>query len=158
MVRHIHDGIVRINYAPTIANIAAPTVAEVETAGTHVTPYIQSLSTPLDGDTVDASDLASAFNVTAAGTFGGTLSGVGHRGDTAGDDTFYTLIPRLTTGYFVIRRFGLTGTALALADVVEVWPFQVITRNPSDMARNTLQTFNFEAAVSAPPEIDVAVV
>lgn len=159
MPRLIHDGEVRVTFAPTIADPNAPTVAEVETGATVMTPFIQTLDTPLDGDTVDASDLSSAYNVTAPGTFGGNpVTGTFHKDSVPANDTAYTTLPRLTTGFFVIRRFGGSGVAIAISDPVEVWPINVITRNPSAMNRNTLQTFTLEAAVSSPPSLDVAVV
>ena len=70
MPRTIADGEVLINFAPTVADPTAPTVAEL-TAGTDITPFLSSIDTPLDGDAVDSSDLSSAFNKTVAGTYGG---------------------------------------------------------------------------------------
>lgn len=154
MARIIANGEVRVYWATTIANTAAPTVAEI-TAGTDVTPFLSSLDTPLDGDAVDSSDLSSAFNKTVAGKFGGNVNGVMYRDDTT--DTAYDLFPRNTTGYLVVRRFGGSETAIAAADEVDVWNLRVITRSDNTLDDNSVMMFTVNFAALDEPDIDVAV-
>ena len=154
MARVIADGEVKINWVVTISAVTQPTTTEIS-AGTEVTPYLQSLDTPLDGDAVDASDLSTAFNKSVAGTFGGGASADMYRDDTT--DTAYAAFPRNTTGYMVIRRFGGSDTAWAAADEVEVWPLRVITRSPSTMDRNTVQMFSVDFATLDEPTLNAVV-
>jgi hypothetical protein len=155
MARTIADGEVRATYAPTVANTSAPTVAEVETAGTDITPFLSSLDTPLDGDAPDSSDLASAFNKSVAGTFGGGATGTFYRDDTT--DTAWTTFPRLDEGYITIRRFGGSGVAMVATDDVEVWHVRVITRSPATLDRNSVQMFTVDFATLAEPVMDAVV-
>jgi hypothetical protein len=155
LARIISNGEVRIYWATTIADPSAPTVAEI-TAGTDVTGFISSVDTPLDGDAVDASDLSSAFNKTVAGKFGGNVNATMYRDDTA--DTAFDLFPRNTTGYLVIRRFGGSTTAIAVANDVDVWNLRVITRSDVALDDNTVQAFTTAFAALDEPDIDVAVV
>ena len=155
MARLIADGEVRITFAPTVTDPAAPTVAQVETAATDLTPFLSSLDTPLDGEAVPSSDLSDAFNKTVPGTFGGEMIGELYRDDTA--DVAWTLLPRNTLGYVVIRRFGGSDVAIVATDVVEVWPVRVITRSPSPLSRGAVQMFNVNMATLDSPSQDVVV-
>lgn len=155
MARLIADGEVRIVFATTIANTAAPTVAEIN-AGTNITPFLASLDTPLEGEAVPAPDLSSAFNKTVAGPYGANGSGEFYRDDTT--DTAFTLFPRLTTGYLVIRRFGGSNTAFAGAQKVDVWNVRVIARSPATMDRGSVQMFSVNFATLAQPEENVSVI
>lgn len=138
MPRLIADGEVKIAWVPTIVAPAAPTTAEI-TAGTDITEFIRSLETPEEASTPDASDVSSAFNKTVAGTFGGSVTAEMYRDDTA--DDAYTLFPRNTTGYLVLRRFGGSDVAFAAADEVEVRQLRVVSRSPANIERDTVQTF-----------------
>ena len=150
MSRVIADGEVLINFAPTIASVAAPTTTEL-TAGVDITPFLSSFDTPLDGDAVDSSDLSSAFNKTVAGTYGGNITAEMYRDDTT--DTAWTTFDRSVEGYFVIRRFGGSGVAWTIADSAEVYHVRIITKSPGSLDRNSVQMFNVDAAVLDEPEL-----
>lgn len=150
MARKIGAGVLELSYVLTIAVPAAPTAAELN-AGTFLTGFLTDggLSTPLDGSIVDAADMGSAFNKTASGTFGGqALTLELFRDDAA--DTAWTTLQRGTVGFIVVARFGLaTPGTYAIADVVDIWTIDVVTRNPVDVARNEMQRFGAEMAVTA---------
>lgn len=151
MVRVIADGEVKVAFVSGgVTTKTAPTFAEV-TSGTDITSYLQSLDTPLDGESVDSSDLSSAFNKNVAGTYGGGASATMYRDDTT--DTAWTTFPRNTTGDIVIRRFGGSTTAFATSDSVEVWPVRVITRSPATMDRNSVQSFSVDFATTEEPAL-----
>jgi hypothetical protein len=154
MPRTIADGEVRVVFADTVANTSAPTAAEVG-AGDDITPWMSSLDTPLDGDSVDSSDLSSAFNKSVAGTYGGGASATLYRDDTA--DTAWGLFPRNVTGYIIIRRFGGSDVAIIATNDVEVWYVRVITESPATMDRNNVQTFDVDFAVLEEPVMDAVV-
>ena len=150
MSRTIADGEVLINFAPTIAAVTAPTVAELA-AGDDMTGFLSQLDTPLDGDAVDSSDLSSAFNKTVAGTYGGNISGNLYRDDTT--DTAWDTFDRNVEGYFVIRRFGGSTVAWTAADKAEVYKVRIITKSPGTLDRNNTQMFSIDAAVLDEPEL-----
>jgi hypothetical protein len=158
MARRIGAGVLEIAYVATIADPAAMTAAEGN-AGTFLTLFLADggLATPLDGSIVDAADMSSAFNKTASGTYGGQpLTAEFFRDDAA--DTAWTTLARTTTGFLVISRFGLaTPGTFAIADVVDVWQIEVVSRNPVDVARNEMQRFTVECAVPAVPTEDFAI-
>lgn len=151
MVRVIADGEVKVAFVSGgVTTKTAPTLAQI-TGGTEITSFLQSLDTPLDGESVDSSDLSSAFNKNVAGTYGGGASATMYRDDTT--DTAWTTFPRNTTGDLVIRRFGGSDVAFATGDAVEVWPVRVITRSPATMDRNSVQSFSVDFATTDEPEL-----
>lgn len=154
MARLIADGEIRVHWVVTIANPAAPTVAEI-TAGTDITPLLSSIDTPNEGEAVPANDLSSAFNKTVPGRFGGSPSLDAYRDDTA--DTAYALFPRNTIGYLVVRRFGGSNTAFAAAQKVDVWNVRVITRSANTLDSGSIQMFTVNFAALDEPDEDVAV-
>lgn len=153
MPRVIGAGVLELAHVTTIADYTAMTAAEGN-AGQFLTDFLTDggVTTPFDGSIVDAADMSSKFNKTAAGTFGGQpLSLEFYRDDAA--DTAYIQLPRGTAGYIVIARFGLaTPGTFAVSDVIDVWPIEVITRNPADVVRNEMQRFTVECAVTDVPE------
>ena len=156
MARVIPDGEVRISEVATISNTAAPTQVEL-LAGTDITPYIQSLDTPLEGNRVPSGDLSSAFRSNVPGKFGGDMVMEIHRGTVAADDTAYDLFPRNTTTHVVVRRFGGSTVAMATGNTVEVWPVRVVTRSPHSLEEEALQMTTVDMATTAAPDIDVTV-
>ena len=156
MSRTASVGVLKIRYVPTIANKAAPTVAEIN-AGVDLSSQLtrDGLATPSKGSTIDASDISDAFNSTAAGPYGGDpITAKFHRDAVTGSDTAWSTLPRLTAGYFVVGRFGLTPSA---GQRVEVWPITVISREMADTAENETEKFTVTCAVPTPPN-DNAVV
>lgn len=119
----ITDGKTKVWSVPSIANIAAPTVAELN-AGTA----LESLITPdglvgfePDTSTIDTSALNSTFNTKIPGRvdLANTMLRMKKQ---AGTDTVYnTLIYGYVTN-IVVRRDVLSTTAWTAADKVEVYP------------------------------------
>jgi len=103
MARWANDGMLRVVRVPSIANIAAPTVAEVA-AGTHITNFItkDGLTTPANQNFVDNSSLAETFDAQVVGSFGGPISLTGIRDNTT--DTLWDLIVYGLGGFLWIRR------------------------------------------------------
>lgn len=152
------DGFTRVAYVPTIANIAAPTTAELN-AGI----LLQSVMTP-DGLTgfeastadVDNSALNSTFSTVTIGrdSFSGTKLTFKKQ---ATGDTTYTTLTRGTTGFIVVRRYIAETTAWTSTQVVEVFP--VIfgqTRNLAPTA-NSVTKWEVDTKITATPNIRAAV-
>lgn len=158
MARRNSIGEIRLWFVPSIANTAAPTVAEI-TAGTDLTPQLlrDGLTTPNSGNTIDASDAASRFNKTAPGTRGGDAIGLTLQRDSAsGSDTAWTTLVEDTTGNLVVRRFGGATTAVAIGNVVEVYSGTVINREMAPIGDQT-QRFNASFSVEAAPVLNATV-
>ena len=156
MARFIPDGTLQVHFVETIADTSATTLVEVQ-AGTNGTGFVRSMSTPLEGSTVDVSDALSKYNKTAPGTYGGQeVTFEFFRDDVQANDTMWNLLTRGTATNVVVARRGGTGTdnALAVGDYVDVWPIEVITRNPADYSRNEPTGFTVSCAVPEVPQED----
>lgn len=159
MARRIYDGEIKVQFVPGLTGIAdptAPTLTEIGT-GTDITPFLQSIDTPLEGEAVPSMDLSSAYRKTVAGPFGGEVTSVMYREDAVVDDVAFPLFPRNTTGNLVIRRFGGSDVAFAAADPVEVWPVRVITRSPASAESAAVQSFTVNFAGLDDPELAAVV-
>lgn len=140
----------------------APTATELNDASViELTDFLTDggLTTPLDGSIVDSADMGSKFNKTASGTYGGQpVTAEFYRDFPAAGDTAWATLPRGTNGYFIIARGGLaTPGTFAIADEIESWQIEIVTRNPADVARNEMQKFTVECAVPAVPLEDFAI-
>lgn len=169
MPRYGTTGKIAVYWVPTIASIAAPTVAEI-TAGTNLAPYMtrDGLKTPSTGNTIDAADAASAFNATAPGTFGGDAgSYMGHRDSKSTADTAWTTLAPGSIGFLVVARAGFHQNATTglgtpagtptVADRCEVYPATVISRAEEDTAENSTDRFTANLAFTAEPKQDAVV-
>lgn len=163
MARQLSTGNIRVVFAPSVANMAAPTTAEIN-AGIDLTPQMRrdGLQTPMAGNTVDTSDASSKYNKTGVGTFGGDAwSYTGYR-DSATDTAWLALpgpsssLPDGTAGYLIIRRFGGSGTAWAASQKVEVAQVNVTSR-ANDNIGDTPYTFTATFAVTAEPNLSAVV-
>jgi hypothetical protein len=163
MSRTGSTGVLALRWVPTIANIAAPTVAEIN-AGTDLTSKLtrDGLDRPLDGQSIDTADVSNGHNNTAPGSFGGQgVTGKFLRDTVSGSDTAWTTLTRLASGYLVVRPFGgstgASGDAFAAGQRVEVWPSVVNTRKPIPIADNEAQKFEAKFDVTSAPNLDAVV-
>lgn len=137
-----------LGFLPAVANLAAPTAAEI-TAGTNLTSFLISLNASSQGNTVPTPDISTLFETSIPGTVQASLTADFYRDDTT--DTAWTTLARSTEGFFVIQRYGNTGGNPATADDVEVWPIMVVSRTMSNMANNTAMTFTVTCSVPVEP-------
>jgi len=119
----IIDGRVKVVWASAVANVAAPTTAELN-AGTA----LQGLITP-DGldiasqtGKVDVSNLGSKTTTYRAGRKAYDVAIKFHHDSPT--DTAYNLFPYRTTGFLVVRRGVDATTAWGAGDKVEVYPLE----------------------------------
>lgn len=123
MVDSNTDGRTRVYSVPSIANIAAPTVAELN-AGTDlsglITPDGLVGFEPETGD-VDNSKLNSTFNTTSPGRISYSGSMIRFHKQIGTDTVYNTLIYDYRTN-IVIRRDITSSTAWATSQAVEVYP------------------------------------
>jgi hypothetical protein len=150
------DGMVRVCFAPTVADINAPTVAELG-AGVDLEGRLRpdGLATPSDTGRIDNSKLRSTFGTEIVGRR--SFSGIsvtyvrGPESDTEADEVETALTYR-ANGFLVVRRDKLATAAWAADDKVEVYPVQVAQPNPANPGPDQLQEVEVGFALTAEPK------
>jgi hypothetical protein len=140
----------------TIANKAAPTVAEI-TAGTSLSGFLQKdgVAVNINGNKVDSATLAETFDAQVAGSWGADVTLTGFRDNAT--DTFWNLAVYGTIGYVVIDRFRLAGVLPSVGNKVEVYPSQMLQPAPANTAANEVVTFSLDIAVTSQPNLSATV-
>lgn len=140
-----------VGFATTIASSTlAPTALEI-TSSVPLTKFLMGLNAASQGNTVPTPSFDTLFETSIIGTSQASFTADFYRD--AATDTAWTTLPRGTVGYFIISRFGGTGTAHkpVAADKVEVWPVNVVSRTAANMANNTVQSFTITCSVNIEP-------
>jgi hypothetical protein len=148
----ISDGKTRVAWAGSIANINAPTVAELNAAAdftTRVTP--DGLKIDPSTASVDTSSLASTYDTSTAGRISLDNEVTFKRGDTTQDDLPYTTLKWGVTGYLVVRRGIAYTTAWTAGQKVEVYPTTCGEPKNSPPAANEVMKFSSPMMVSTQP-------
>jgi hypothetical protein len=151
MARIIPNENTWVGFATTVASATlVPSVAEI-TGATPLTGLLMSLNASSRGNQVPTPSFDSLFETSIAGTSAATFDADFYRDDTT--DTAWTTLARGTTGFFIISRFGGSGTnnEPQAGDVVEVWPVEVISRTMANMSNNTVLSFTVSCAVNVEP-------
>lgn len=145
-----------IAFATSVANIHAPTVAEIA-AAVDLTDFIITINAATTGNTVPTPSLASLFETSVPGTAAAQFTSDMYRDDE--DDLAWDTLPRGTRGFFLIKRFGGTGSGNkpVATETVEVWPVFVASRAGGAMSSNTAQTFTLTCAVPDEPDEEAVV-
>jgi hypothetical protein len=146
----INDGKTKVAFATTIADVSAPTVAELTAAKDwteRVTP--DGLNVPATTADVDNSSLASTFDTKKAGRRGFAPEITFKRGDNATDDEPWTTLTYQTTGFLVIRRILPWDTDFAEDQEVEVYPVECGERNSIPPAPNEVAKFTSPMKMTA---------
>jgi hypothetical protein len=156
MTRIIPNENTFIGFVPDVANLAAPTTAELALA-IDITGWCLSITASTTGNTVPTPSLDTLFETSIAGTVSGSFTGDFYRDDE--DDLAWETLPRKQKGYIILSRYGGTGqNAKPMSgDSVEVWPILVVSRTMSAGGSNTVLTFTVTAAVPEEPEEDAIV-
>jgi hypothetical protein len=138
----ISDGKTRVAWLATVANINAPTTAELN-AGADYTKRITPDGLKLDPSTadVDTSSLASTFDTKTTGRVSFDTEITFKRGDTVGDDAPYTTLKYGVSGYLAVRRGVAYGTAWTTGQVCEVYPITCGEPQNSSPAANEVMKF-----------------
>jgi hypothetical protein len=157
MARVIPNEVTQVVFVPVVADEdLVPTVTEIE-AGTELTSELVTLDASTTGNTVPTPSFASLFETSISGTVSATFTAEFYRDDE--DDVAWDALPRATRGYFVIARFGFSGTdgAPAAGDEVEVWPILITARSALSLTNNEVQRFGIEASVFQEPNETAAI-
>lgn len=138
----VYEENVPVLYVPAIADVTAPTVAELtDSSVVALASYIRKdgVQFPSNRNMVDTGSLDQTFDSEYPGSKGGTLVITFKRKNRAGAEAAWTLFKGgLVDGYLV---FGFEGSAVVAADNVDV--YQATSHHPvrSNPAANTEQTF-----------------
>lgn len=145
----VSDGKIRVVWAPTVANVAAPTVAEANAGlrlDTVMTPDGLKIS-PKTAD-VDTSSLSSTFDTSRAGRRGFDCSVKIKRQDAA--DTALTTLVFRAVGFLLVRRTVDAATANTAAQAWEVYPSEC--KEPSrGFGPNTVQNIEVALGMTSDP-------
>ena len=136
---------------PSGNGLAAPTAAGDIAGCTNLTTYTISITANAQANTVPTPRLSSLFETNVPGTAAATFSADFYRDSTS--DTAWTALPRNQEGWWIISRFGGTGTAYApiAGQGCEVWPTKITSRAMAAMTSNTAETFTVTASVPINP-------
>lgn len=130
----------RVSLVPTISDISAPTVAELD-AGVDISCFLTKDGLNPGGSTngVDAGSLCSRVDAQVAGSvsYSFTLRGFRY----ADDDDFWDVVEYAQGTHVVVRRGPAFDAAWAAGDKLEVYKGQFGEKVPAASAANTMQTF-----------------
>jgi hypothetical protein len=149
----ISDGNTKVSWVATIANINAPTAAELNGGSdwtTRITP--DGLKTDPATADVDTSSLGSTFTTNQPGRRAYTVEVTFKRGTLGtSDDQPYTTLVYNAAGYLVVRRGVAYGTAYATGDKVEVYPVSAGEAQNIAPAANEVSKFMSPLKVTSDP-------
>src|SRR5688500_4314753 len=156
MTKYANDGMLRVDIVTTIANIAAPTAAELN-AGTHITSLLSKdgLTTPADQNNVDFGTPAETFNAQGVGTWGGAIEMTGLRENVA--DALWNIVTYGLERYVVVRRGVPTASVYAASQKVEVYPVQFHHPVPDQIGGDEASKFTISAPVTREPNLKATV-
>lgn len=153
------DGNIRVAWVTSIANKAAPTVAELN-AGLLLTSILAA-----DGLAGWAPDTATVGNRKLDSTF--NSSGVGSVSiedpilrffKQTGTDTIYNTLIKNAAGFVVVRPSLPSSTAWATSQLlIGVYPSICKQRRWLDREENTMERYEVPIAISAEPAFDAVV-
>lgn len=148
----INDGMTKVVWASSIANINAPTAAEL-TAGSDFTTRITPDGLKIDPSTadVDTSSLASTFDTKTVGRVGFEPELTFKRGTAGSEDLPYTTLKYGVSGYLVVRRGVAYATAWSAGQKVEVYPITCGEPQNVSPAANEVMKFIAPMKVTNPP-------
>lgn len=148
----INDGMTKVVWASSIANINAPTTTELN-AGSDFTTRITPDGLKIDPSTadVDTSSLASTFDTKTVGRVGFEPELTFKRGTTGGEDLPYTTLKYGVSGYLVVRRGVAYATAWAAGQKAEVYPITCGEPQNVSPAANEVMKFVSPMKVTNPP-------
>lgn len=152
----LSDGNFKVSWLPSVVNVHAPTVAELN-AGTSLEQFItpDGYKNKASTASIPTSSLASTFDTEATGRRKFDISLELMR--QALPDPVYALLAYKTSGYLAVRRTVANTTAWASTQQVGIFPVQCGQREENDAAPNEVQKYVVPMFLTADPD-DNAVV
>lgn len=152
------DANVRVGFAAAIANIALPTVAELN-AGILLHDIITDdglIGFEATSGTIPTTPLSGAFETNYPGrdAFSGTMLRLKKQTAT---DTIFNTFTKYTAGFIIIRRGIAVATAWTAAQPVEVFPIVCGREKRLQPTANSIEKWEMPMTVSAQPNLRAAV-
>lgn len=152
------DGMTKVVLMTAVANIASPTVAELN-AGVPLSPTMMSdgmAGFQPDTADVDTSKFNSTFNTTKPGriSYSGTMLRFAKQDAV---DTIYNSMAYGSVLYVGIRRSVLETTAWASTQKVEIYPVTCGERRRMDPEPNTLERWESPLKIHSQPNLNATV-
>lgn len=140
MPRFMRKGKTKIYFVPSISNLAAPTVVEIN-AGTRLDAQLNEINGFSFANTaIDTPDMAQAFVSKIPGEDTTADSNMTFYEDSA-TNPISTLLAKGTSGNVVIFPTGTAGASPAAADKAEVWPTIVASNSRQYTVANEAAKF-----------------
>jgi hypothetical protein len=152
MARLASEGNVKIYKLPEVADLSAPTEAEIA-AGVHLTPYVPTTGVEITWTQNNASlaMLEESFVASVVGTEEASIVLTGVRDDDS--DDFWNAFTRGENFVLLVSRFGQAETG----SQVECYPAQSHRPTPLAPAQNEFQQAQVTLAVPETPVLDAVV-
>lgn len=152
----LRKGVTKFYFCPTIAAIAAPTVAEL-TAGTRLTNIADMAGFSFTNQPIDTPDMDSTFTSKIPGEDQSEDSSFTFYEPKTGTDTNMTVLAKGTAGFIVIFYRGTAGASPAAADKCEVWP--VTSSGPARLYTMSAEAAKWQTMLpaSSPPSTNATV-
>lgn len=147
----------RVHWAPAVASLAAPTVAEI-TAGDYLGRLMTKDGAELgiSQNRVEVASIDELFDAERMGSWGARPVLTLFRDDATETDG-WDLVSAGETGFLVISPFQATPGTEAAGDPAYVFPAEMGVPMPQDSGANSPQTFKIEFAVTSEPELDAVI-
>ena len=147
------DGMVKVSFVDTLADIAAPSAAAL-TAGVSLEGRLTADGLTTGGETaeVDTSKLNSTSNSAVVGRRTFTVGVKYVRGDDEEAVEVEEALVYGARGFLCVRRDMASSVAWAASQKVEVYPVQVRQPNPDAPAANALQAVDVPMVVTSEPK------
>lgn len=145
-------------HVPSIANLNAPTAAEIN-AGVRISQWMtKDGATGFAPDTADAptSGKESAFDTNTNGRISFNSPRLRFKKQDS-VDTVYTTLTRDTPGFLVRRNSLLATAAVASGQKVEVYPVIYSQRARVDQDDNQPERYDVPVKITSEPKLDAAV-
>lgn len=152
------DGMTRVAWVSSVADIAAPTTDELNAGLLLQETLTADGLMGFEPETADvpATSLASTFDTVDVGRDSFSNTALRFKKQT-GTDTIYNTLTRLTAGYVVIRRDVGEGTAWATAQPVEVFPVRCGQTRRLAPESNSMTRYEVTVKITSSPELRAAV-
>ena len=154
----IIDGYIRVSSVPTIANLAAPTAAELNAGISYEMLLTQDGLQGFASTTnwVENSALGSTFDTKLPGTVAFGDMALTFKWQAGTDTIFNTLVYGYQTN-IVIRARVLRATAFTATQLVEVYPVTCGQYSRAEYERNSLARFIVPVGLNAEPQLRAVV-
>lgn len=141
-----------VDSTPGIVDITVPEETEIA-AAVDLTSFVVSLNATSQGNTVPTPNFDKLFETSTPGTVTSQFTADFYRDDGVGTDTAWDTLARGTTGYFIVSRYGGSGTTgiPEEGDECEVWPVTVTSRTMQNMSSNQVLMFSVTCSVPQVP-------